>query len=350
MNVWYTTHMEIILAILGTAIAVTLIMLFVFRNQKQQPAQADLVAQIQNAQRENIELIMQQLSRHQESHDRSSNLVHTRIDHAARVVSEVQSKLSQLEEANKRIFDLGKEISELQNILKAPKLRGTMGEIWLAELISQMIPSENYKLQFRFRSGEICDAVILLRDGLMLPIDAKFSLENFGKLMNAPEAEWDGYRKQFASDVKKRVDEISRKYILPHEGTLEFAFMYVPAENVYYQAFIQEEDNLHLLQYAFTRKVIPVSPSSFYAYLQVIFFGLRGLEIERSAKEIHQQLAGLQTEFGKFRVVHEKIGTHLRNAQGSFEESTRKLSGMEGKFFQVQKSDPIAELSVPEHE
>src|ERR1044072_2800824 len=171
-----------------------------------------------------------------------------------------------------------------------------MGEIWLAELIAQMIPKEKYKLQYRFKTGEVCDAVITLRDGLMLPIDAKFSLENFSKLLKAPEIEWEGYRKQFASDVKKRVDEIAKKYILPQEGTMEFAFMYVPAENVYYQAFIQEEDNLHLLQYAFNKKVIPVSPSSFYAYLQVIFFGLRGLEIERSAKEIHQQLTGLQGE------------------------------------------------------
>lgn len=333
--------MEIAIAIIITALVVgTAVALFLRKpvapNQNQ-----ELLNQVQAAQQQNLQMILEQLNRHQESHDRNSHMVHTRIDQATKVVGEVQSKLTQLEEANKRIFDLGKDISQLQDILKAPKLRGTMGEIWLQELISQMIPSGNYKMQYRFRSGDICDAVILLRDGILLPIDAKFSLENFAKLMQAPEAEWDGHKKQFSSDVKKRVDEIAKKYILPHEGTLEFAFMYVPAENVYYQAFIQEEDNLHLLQYAFERKVIPVSPSSFYAYLQVIFFGLRGLEIEKSAKEIHQQLTGLKGEFGKFREVYTKVGTHLRNAQNSYEETDKKLGTMESKFFQLNSHDPL---------
>lgn len=334
--------MEIALTALITALVVGLVLFFVLRRQTPIDHTQELLNQLQSAQQQNLQVIFEQLTRHQESHDRTSHLVHTRIDHAAKVVGEVQSKLTQLEEANKRIFDLGKDISQLQDILKAPKLRGTMGEIWLQELISQMIPAGHYKMQHRFRSGDICDAVIILRDGLLLPIDAKFSLENFAKLMQAPEAEWDGFKKQFSSDVKKRVDEIAKKYILPHEDTLDFAFMYVPAENVYYQAFIQEEANLHLLQYAFERKVIPVSPSSFYAYLQVIFFGLRGMEIEKSAKDIHQQLTGLKTEFGKFREVYEKVGTHLRNAQNSYEQSDKKLGTMETKFFQISTAEPLA--------
>jgi DNA recombination protein RmuC len=341
--------MEIALAVLITAIIVGAVVALILRRPHPKP-EVDLVQMLQAAQQQNLQIILEQLNRNQQSHDRNSTMVHTRIDQATKVVGEVQNKLSQLEEANKRIFELGKDISGLQDILRAPKLRGTMGEIWLAELIGQMIPKENYRLQHRFSSGEICDAVILLRDGLMLSIDAKFSLENFSKLIKAPETEWDVYKKQFASDVKKRVDEIAKKYILPHEGTLEFAFMYVPAENVYYHAFIQEEDNLHLLQYAFERKVIPVSPSSFYAYLQLIFFGLRGLEIEKSAKEIHQQLVGLKGEFGKFRDVYARMGNHLKNVQNSYEESDKKLGTIETKFFQLNSSEPVKAVESESNE
>lgn len=277
-------------------------------------------------------LIGQQLSRQHEASDRSSHLIHTRIDSASKAVSEMQGKLLQLEEAQKHIFEIGKDIRELQTILKAPKLRGTMGEIWLTELIAQIIPPERYRAQYRFKSGEICDMAILLRDGIILPIDSKFSMENFSKMTSCQPEEVAGYQKQFMQDTKKRIDEISKKYILPDEGTLDFAFMYVPAENVYYQAFIQQEDDLHLLHYAFSRRVIPVSPSSFYAYLQVILFGLRGMEIEKSARAVHNNLIGLQGEFGKFRDLYEKVGTHLRHAQQSYEGADRKLQGVDTKL------------------
>lgn len=253
----------------------------------------------------------------------------------------------QLEEANKRIFELGKDISSLQKILQAPKLRGGMGEIWLAELIGQIIPADRFKMQYGFKGGEICDAVIFLRDGTLLPIDSKFSLENFAKMLEAEDSLKAAFQRQFAGDIKKRIDEIAKKYIRPQEGTLEFAFMYVPAENVYYQAFIQGEDDMQLLSYAFERRVIPVSPSSFYAYLQVILFGLRGMEIEKSAKEIQKNLSGLRTDFGNFRETYEKVGVHLRHAQQSYEQTDRRLNGIETKFTQISISE---QQTLPETE
>jgi DNA recombination protein RmuC len=329
--------MEIILAflvlLLGIAVAV-----LVMRQQKSQPTaelagtmQALIQQQGQQLQH-TTQLLLQQMSQSRDSQERSSLTMHNRLDHATKVVSDVQSKLSQLEEANKRIFDLGKDISGLQKILQAPKLRGTMGEIWLKELIGQILPKENYQMQYGFKSGEACDAVIFLRDGMLLPVDSKFSLENFVKMVEAEEEFKVPFRKQFASDIKKRIDEIAKKYILPSEGTLEFAFMYVPAENVYYQAFIQEEDDLGLLAYAFSKRIIPVSPSSFYAYLQVILFGLRGMEIEKSAKEIQKNLTGLQGEFGKFQEAHELIGTHLRRAEGAWDQSAKRVEKIELKL------------------
>lgn len=336
----------IIIALLTATVAV---LIWLITRQHHQGSSSDLLRHISEQQGQQLQqtthLLLQQLNRHQESQERNTTMVHTRLDHATKVVADVQGKLMQLEEANKRIFDLGKDISSLQRILQAPKLRGGMGEIWLADLISQIIPAEHYKMQYRFKSGEICDAVISLRDGLLLPIDSKFSLENFVRMNEAEEGERDGYRKLFAADIKKRIDEIAKKYILPGESTLDFAFMYVPAENVYYQAFIQDND-LNLQNYAFAKKVIPVSPSSFYAYLQVILFGLRGLAIEQSAKDIQKNLAGLQGEFGKFRESYEKVGVHLRHAQQSFEQTDKRLGKVEEGFTRVTQAEkPLIEAT-----
>ena len=324
-----------IIVLLIVILALVAVLAYVLLQQRRSAPLQEISQQLQQT----TQLVVQQLNQQRESSERTSSLMHTRIDQATRVVSDVQSKLGQLEEANRRIFDIGNDISKLQQILQAPKLRGTMGEVWLQELIHQILPSDHYKLQYAFKSGEICDAVIMLRDGLILPVDSKFSLENFVKMLECTEEQRPAFRRLFASDTKKRIDEISRKYVLPAEGTLEFAFMYVPAENVYYQAFIQSEDELNLLAYAFSKKIIPVSPSSFYAYLQVILFGLKGLEIEKSAKEIQKNVSGLQSSFSLLRDSYDKVGTHLRHAQSSFEMGDKRLGSIEYKLDNLAETE-----------
>ncbi|MCC2631586.1 MAG: hypothetical protein K0S20_285 [Patescibacteria group bacterium] len=338
--------MELIALLVVTISLLALVAFLLWKLQSKDTSSVSLqqaIAQLNQQQGQQLQqttqLLLQQLSKQQEAQDRSSHMVHSRIDHATKVVSDVQGKLMQLEEANKRIFDLGKDISGLQKILQAPKMRGGMGEIWLAELIGQIIPAGHFKMQYRFKSGETCDAVVILRDGLLLPIDSKFSLENFTRMVEAEEDQKALHKKQFLQDMKKRIDEIAKKYILPNEGTLDIALMYVPAENVYYQAFIQDEEDMQLLNYAFSKHIIPVSPSSVYAYLQVILFGLRGMEIEKSAKEIQKNLSGLQGEFGKFRELHEKMGVHLRHAQQSYELSDKRLGNVENKFTLITKTE-----------
>jgi DNA recombination protein RmuC len=321
--------MEIMLALIIIVLAAAVVALLLRQNQRPDTAPLEHIGQ---QLQQTTSLVLQQLDRQRESSERTNGMMHTRIDHATRVVSDVQGKLAQLEEANKRIFELGKDISRLQQVLQAPKLRGTMGEIWLQELIGQILPSESYKMQYPFRSGETCDAAIFLNGGLLLPVDSKFSLENFVRMMEADEDQRSTYRKQFAADTRRRVDEIARKYILPEEGTMDFAFMYVPAENVYYQAFIQSDDEPNLLNYAFSKKIIPVSPSSFYAYLQVILFGLKGMDIEKSAKQIQKNLVGLQGEFGKFKDAYEKVGIHLRHAQASYDQADKRVIRIGYKF------------------
>ncbi len=300
----------------------------------QQSLQNNLQANLQS----NLKLILDQLNNQQRSQEHQTGQVNNQLQATTRVISDLQTKLNAIEQTNKHLLEMGKDVRQLQNILQAPKLRGNRGEIWLEELIAQMIPKERYKTQYAFKSGEKCDAVILLRDGLILPIDSKFSLENFSKMLaTEDEPEKKAHEKLFVSDVKRRIDEIAKKYILPDEGTLSFAFMYVPAENVYYQAFIEDSGGNQLLRYAFERHIIPVSPNSLYAHLEVVLFGLRGMAIEQSAREIQQGLIGLGGELKRFEEHYDKVGNNLRLAQQNFDASDKRLLGVRNKLGSLSK-------------
>lgn len=251
-----------------------------------------------------------------------------RLDNAARVVGNVQKSLGSLEEANRKIYEVGKDIASLQEILRAPKLRGGLGEFFLGDLLAQILPPDHFATQYAFRSGEKVDAVIRL-GGSLVPVDSKFPLENFKRMLEAPAEEERGKaRRQFIADVKKHIDAIAGKYILPDEGTYDFALMYIPAENVYYETIIKDDSlggERNLSQYALGKRVIPVSPNSFYAYLQAIVLGLKGMKIEEQAKEIIQYLSRLEGDFAKFRDEFNLLGKHLGHAQASFQNAEKRL-------------------------
>jgi DNA recombination protein RmuC len=264
-----------------------------------------------------------------------------RLDNAARVVGNVQRSLGGLEEANRKIYEVGKDIASLQEILRAPKLRGGLGEFFLEELLAQILPPQHFSTQHRFRSGEKVDAVIKLGASLV-PVDAKFPLENFKRLVEAATDDEKGRaRKQFAVDVKKHVDAIAGKYILPDEGTYDFALMYIPAENVYYEAIIKDEspEEKSLSHYAMTKHVVPVSPNSLYAYLQAIVLGLKGMKVEDRAKEIVQYLSRLQGDFAKFREEFALLGKHLGHAQSGYLNADRRLEQF-GQKLLAADADP----------
>ncbi|HTW90993.1 MAG TPA: DNA recombination protein RmuC [bacterium] len=270
--------------------------------------------------------------------------VNTRLDNAVRVIREVSATMGELSKSSQQIYEVGKDIASLQEILRAPKLRGVVGELFLGNLLDQVVP-QNYELQHRFRSGEAVDAVIKLGPKLV-PIDAKFPLENFQRLTAAGDAERKPLRKRFIADVEKHVDAIASKYILPDEGTYDFALMYIPAENVYYETIIKDEpDEENVSAYAVSRRVIPVSPNSLYAYLQAIVFGLRGLQIEKRAEEILGHLNRLQGDFGKFREDFDTVGTHLKNAHNKYDDALKRLGQLEGK---LEISSALAEPPGPE--
>lgn len=273
----------------------------------------------------------------------SQQAIGERLDNATHAYSVVTNKLAQLEEANKRIYDVGKDIASLQEILRSPKLRGTIGELFLGNLLSQILPPEHYTEQHRFQSGDIVDAVVKLRDNMLVPVDAKFPLENFQKMLSAPDAEKDACKKLFVSDVKKHIDKIAKQYILPDEGTLNIALMYIPAENVYYETIVKGIEENDLVHYAHSRNVIPVSPNSFYVYLQTILLGLRGMQIESSAREMMQNLSRLKGDLERFNGDYMLVGKHLTNASRAFDDSRKRLEKFDTKFEKVAQVE-LAEL------
>ena len=263
----------------------------------------------------------------------------SRLDNAAKVIQDVQNKLGELGQATQEIKELGQSVSKLEEMLKAPKLRGGLGELLLEDLLKQVLPANAYDIQYRFKGGQAVDATIRLA-GRMVPVDSKFPLENFQKMVEAKsEQEKKSAMKSFRADVKKHIDAIAGKYILPDEGTYDFALMYIPAENIFYETIIKDEsftDDEGLQTYASSRHVIPVSPNSFYAYLRVIALGLKGLQIEQSAKEIFQNLELLSTELRKFNDVFTKLGTHLKDAKNNYDSADKQLAGLTEKFKTVQ--------------
>jgi DNA recombination protein RmuC len=258
-------------------------------------------------------------------------------------LGEVKKDLGKMEIITRDVLDKAKNISNLENLLRAPTFRGGMGELFLGDLLSQILPPAHYTLQFKFKSGEIVDAAIKI-GGNLVPIDSKFPLDNFKKFVAEEDPKQkEDQRKKFVIDVKKHINEISKKYILPDEGTFDFALMYVPAENIYYETILKDEnfgEERSIFSYAIQKRVIPVSPNSFFAYLQVIVLGLKGLQIEKSAQHIFQSLSRLQGDLGRFRKEFETLGSHLTNAKTKFDDADKRLI----KF--ADKLELVSEESV----
>ena len=258
-----------------------------------------------------------------------------RLDNAGKVFVAMESRMVKVEEATRQVLEVGKDISTLQQILRAPKSRGNFSEELLGDLLTQMMPRENFELQYTFRNGDRVDAVIKTAQGLV-SVDAKFPLENFERLIAAStEEEKKNWRKKFVADVKKHIDDIADKYILPAEGTFEFALMYIPSENVYFELITRDlggAENASIIYYAMKKKVIPVSPNTFFAYLQTILLGLRGLQVEKRVQEIVVEIARLRKELGSFHEDFGKLGKHLGHATKSFEESDKRLIRLEDKL------------------
>jgi DNA recombination protein RmuC len=251
------------------------------------------------------------------------------------VVGEIRQKLGLLEESTNQMKAIGKDISSLQDILRAPKLRGNLGEYLLEDLLRQVLPAGNFTLQYPFPDGTKVDAVITLGERL-IPVDAKFPLESFVRLFEAGDEEGrKKHKKEFVKSFKLRVDEIAEKYIRPDCGTYDFALIYIPAENVFYEAVISDGldgRNYGIFNYAVEKHVIPVSPNSFYAYLMAIAFGLKGLKIEQRTQQILKDLVKVQEGFAQFYADFCLLGKHLDYASGKYGETAKKAEKFQDRL------------------
>jgi len=276
--------------------------------------------------------------------------VQQQLQHVTQVVGQVQGKLGELGQVTQQVLDVGRDIAGLEQILRSPKVRGGLGETLLENLLAQMLPQEHYVLQHAFSTGDRVDAAVRIGDRLV-PVDAKFPLENFRRMLEeTDEDKRRKHRKAFVSDVKARTEEIAKKYILPDEGTFDFALMYIPAENVYYEIIVKDEavEEESAAVYALGRRVIPVSPNSFYAYLRVIVLGLKGLQIERGAQEIQARLIRLRDDLEKFREAFEVVGKHLTNARNKYDEAAAGLNRVEAKLEGIEGKGEQSALPGPD--
>ena len=257
---------------------------------------------------------------------------------AGETATQIAEKLARVEAGTKSMLERANDLKRLEQALRPPKARGGFGELLLANLLADMLPASAYELQFGFASGERVDAVV--RAEKLLPVDAKFPLDNVHRVLDAEDDEQRVLaRRALAKDVKAHVDAIANKYVKPGEGTYDFAFMYLPAETVYYEIACGGTGELQ--QYSLGRRVFPVSPATFHAYLTMIVIGLRGLQIEQHAQEVMAYCGQLAKEFSRFKDDFEVVGKHIGNAQGRYGEAQRRLERFEARLEQAVDEDAL---------
>lgn len=271
------------------------------------------------------------------------------LSQSSKIVAEVTERLTKLDETNRRVVDVADELKTLQNVLSSPKQRGGFGEYYLDTVLGNVLPPHIYELQYKFRDGEIVDAVIHLDKDRLIPIDSKFSLENYNRLLEEKDKNIRAdLVKVFKNDLKKRIDETS-KYIRPNESTLDYAFMFIPSEAIYYDLLVNNVGSTgtnarDLIEYAFIdRKVIIVSPTTLLAYLQTVMQGLKSLQIESQAKDIQKRVG----ELGKHIAAHEqymqKLGSTLGTAVGHYNNAHKSLGRMDKDVIKIASADPSVE-------
>lgn len=259
-----------------------------------------------------------------------NDTIKNQLGESASLIREVTKGLTKLDETNKQVISFADQLQNLQDILKNPKQRGILGEYYLETLLKNVLAPSQYQMQYAFENGEIVDAVVFVKDKI-IPIDSKFSLENYNRLIEAKDSsEKERLEKIFVSDLKIRITETA-KYIRPTEGTMDFAFMFIPHEAIYYDLLINKigavtEDTENLIQRAAGKyKVIIVSPTSFLAYLQTVLQGLKAMQIEETAKDIIKRVGELSEHLKKYEMYHGKLGNSLETVVNHFNASSKEF-------------------------
>ena len=279
------------------------------------------------------------------------NSMTKQLGESSKIVEEVSKRLTKLDETNNRVITVADELKTLQNVLQNPKQRGVFGEFYLSQVLENILPPNAFQLQYKFENGEAVDAAIFLEKGKILPVDSKFSLENYNRMIESQGEERKQLAKKVQQDLKGRIDETA-KYIRPAENTMDFAFMFIPSESLYYDMLVgkvgaggSERD---LVEYAFhDKRVIVVSPTSFMAYLQTVLQGLKSLQIEEQSKEIQKRVGQLSTHISKYEELMSKLGKSLGTTVNHFNSAHRELGKIDKDVVRIAGEDARAGV-IPE--
>jgi DNA recombination protein RmuC len=270
------------------------------------------------------------------------------LSESAKIVTDVSHRLTKLDETNRRVVDVADELKTLQHVLSNPKQRGVFGEYYLQSVLENVLSPKQFQMQYAFKDGEIADAVVFLERGLVLPVDSKFSLENYNRMVAAADkTERTQLLARVRADLKGRIDETS-KYIRPSEHTMDFAFMFIPSESLYYDLLIGDVGTgasaRDLVEYAFRdKKVIIVSPTSFMAYLQTVLQGLRSLQIEQQAKEIQVRVGQLGRHIATYEQLMQKLGNSLGTTVNHYNSAHKELKKIDKDIVKIARSEPGVE-------
>jgi len=338
----------VVLLVLVLTINAVLVVLFLrSRNKADDQSTLLLQQQLQNL-RETVD------ARLVESSKTVQQSVQHQLTESAKLIREVTSGLTKLDETNRQVVSFADELQNLQDILKNPKQRGVLGEYYLETVLKNVLPPGRFQMQYKFEDGEIVDAVIFLDQEKVLPVDSKFSLENYNRLIAERDpAERERIEKLFRQDLKNRIDETA-KYIRPKENTMDFAFMFIPSEGIYYDLLVNQvgavkASSRDLLEYAFKdKKVIIVSPTSFLAYLQTVMQGLRALEIEESAKSIRKNVEQLGKHLTVYNEYYLKLGSSLQTTVNHYNTAGKELKKVDKDVLRVTGESPELELLAVE--
>ena len=314
-------------------------MFFVIR--KQNPDDSQSLLMLQN----HVQEIARTLDRRMgESHASMQQQFHE----STRIIQNVTERLTKLDETNRQVVGFADQLKGLQDILRNPKQRGVLGEYYLETVLKNVLPPGSYAMQYPFSDGSIVDAVVFVKDKI-IPVDSKFSLENYERILAASDStERERFEKLFKQDLKTRIDETS-KYIKPGENTMDFAFMFIPSEAIYYDLLITKVGAVQvstqdLIEYAFKEKhVIIVSPTSFLAYLQTVLQGLRGLQIEESAKEIKKNVEALKKHLVNYEEYIKKMGAQLGTLVGTYNTGYKELKKIDKDIFRIAGGEQVME-------
>ncbi|HET8884439.1 MAG TPA: DNA recombination protein RmuC [Candidatus Saccharimonadales bacterium] len=297
----------------------------------------------------NIALLQQNVGdRLERSNAAMQTSMQQQLGQSAKLVADVTQRLAKLDETNRRVVDVADELKTLQNVLQNPKQRGVFGEYYLESVLDNILPPKNFQMQYKFTDGDIVDAVVFLEKGQILPIDSKFSLENYNRMVGeSDKAKRAQLLASVRNDLKARIDETS-KYIRPNENTMDFAFMFIPSESLYYDLLIGDVGSgssaRDLIEYAFRdKKVIIVSPTSFMAYLQTVLQGLRSLQIEQQAKEIQVRVGQLGRHLSAYDSFMQKLGNSLGTTVGHFNTAHKELKKIDKDVVKIAGTTPSVE-------